>query len=357
MCLQHDPILCIIPPYMLEKMVEKGSKKVREAALKTIKQSNHLRMRRELVQEQPRPAIESLASGVEHHSLQMVRRVYDGKHTEMLPGTLVRAEGDPATGDPAVDEAYDGSGYAWDLFWECYKRNSVDGQGKILDSTVHHSQNYNNAFWDGTQMVYGDGDGQLFTRFTIDLDVIIHELTHAVTQFSAQLRYWFQSGALNESFSDVFGSIGKQRVLKQEAKDADWLIGKEVLIGEKYALRSMKAPGTAYRNHPTIGDDPQPATMDDYVEKQPWDDQGGVHTNSGIPNHAFYLAAIDIGGYAWEKAGRTWFRTLSKELIGKVDCTFVEAAEATLVAAYGLFGPGSLEEKAVEKAWKAVKVI
>ncbi|MEJ2716916.1 MAG: M4 family metallopeptidase, partial [Deltaproteobacteria bacterium] len=352
MCSRHDPILCIVPPYMLEKMVEKGTKKVRQAALRTMKQSNHVRLRRELLQDQPRPEIESLASGVEAHSLAKVRRVYDGKNTETLPGWLVRSEGDAPTGDPAVDEAYDGAGHTWDLYWECYHRNSIDGLGMILDATVHHGTAYNNAFWNGSQMVYGDGDGAVFTRFTIDLDIIAHELTHGVTQYTARLRYRFQSGALNESFSDVFGSLCKQRVLKQKAKDADWLIGENVLIGEEYALRSMKAPGTAYQNHPTIGDDPQPATMDDYLVLDPSEDHGGVHFNSGIPNHAFYLTAVDLGGYAWEKAGRIWYRTLSKELVGNRDATFVDAAAATIMAARNEFGAGSIEEKAVEKAWK-----
>jgi Zn-dependent metalloprotease len=225
----------------------------------------------------------------------------------------------------------------------------------IIDQTVHYGEEYNNAFWNGEQMVYGDGDEELFTRFTIDMDIVAHELTHGVTQYEASLLYWYQSGALNESFSDVFGSLVKQRKLGQDVKEADWLIGANVLIGENYALRSMKAPGTAYQNHPIIGDDPQPATMDDYYELAPWDDNGGVHINSGIPNHAFYLAAMEIKGYAWEKAGLIWYRTLCDKL-GKIS-TFVRAARATILVAREEFGVRSLEEKAVIKAWKAVKVL
>jgi Zn-dependent metalloprotease len=340
---------------MLEKMVERGTEKIRAAALKAIKQSNHLRSLRSLIQEQPRTDRESLIPGVDAHSCKLTRRVYDAKNGETLPGVLVRSEGEPKTNDPAVDEAYGGAGDTWDLYNGVYERCSIDDSGMIIDQTVHYGEEYNNAFWNGEQMVYGDGDEELFTRFTIDIDIIAHELTHGVTQFEAGLLYWYQSGALNESFSDVFGSLVKQRKLGQDVKEADWLIGANVLIGENYALRSMKAPGTAYQNHPMIGDDPQPATMDDYYELAPWDDNGGVHINSGIPNHAFYLAAMEIKGYAWEKAGLIWYRALCDKL-GKIS-TFVRAARATILVAREEFGVRSLEEKAVIKAWKEVKVL
>jgi Zn-dependent metalloprotease len=236
-----------------------------------------------------------------------------------------------------------------------YGRNSINDNGMIIDSTVHHGTNFNNAFWNSEQMVYGDGDEQLFTRFTIDLDVIGHELTHGVTQYEAGLIYEFQSGALNESFSDVFGLLVKQKKLGQDAEAADWLIGANVLIGDNYALRSMKAPGTAYQDHPILGDDPQPATMDDYQDLPRWDDGGGVHLNSGIPNHAFYLAAREIGGNAWEKAGLIWYRALCDILNN--NATFVKAAKATILAARQEFGRGSMEVTAVRNAWKTVKVL
>lgn len=351
----HNPILCIIPPYMLEKMVEKGTDKIRAAALRTIKQSNHLRMQRSLIQEQPRTDRESLIPGIDAHTCQLTRRVYDAKNSETLPGVLVRSEGNPPTDDNAVDEAYEGAGNTWDLYKDEYERCSIDDRGMIIDQTLHYGQEYNNAFWNGEQMVYGDGDGELFTRFTIDLDIIAHELTHGVTQYEVGLRYWYQSGALNESFSDVFGSLVKQRKLRQDVKEADWFIGANVLIGENYALRSMKAPGTAYQDHPIIGNDPQPATMDNYHELPPWEDNGGVHINSGIPNHAFYLAAMEIGGYAWEKAGLIWYRALCHKLTK--DATFVRAARAIILVAREEFGANSNEEKGVEKAWKDVKVL
>ena len=174
-----------------------------------------------------------------------------------------------------------------------------------LDSTVHYGQEYNNAFWNGEQMVYGDGDGEIFQRFTKCIDVIGHELTHGVTQYEAALEYEGQPGALNESFSDVFGSLVKQYILKQNVDKADWLIGAS-LFAKKVkgvALRSMKDPGTAY-DDPTIGKDPQSGHMKSYVKTS--SDNGGVHINSGIPNRAFYFEQMrsgDMHGKKPEKYG------------------------------------------------------
>src|SRR5690242_1922321 len=158
-------------------------------------------------------------------------------------------------------------------------------------------------------MVFGDGDGDLFNRFTIALDVIAHELTHGVTGDEAHLVYLGQAGALNESISDVFGSLVKQYVSGEKAADADWLIGRGLFTAKVrgIALRSMKAPGTAF-DDPLLGKDEQPAHMRDFVHTSA--DHGGVHINSGIPNHAFYLLAVALGGYAWEKAGRIWYETV-----------------------------------------------
>jgi Zn-dependent metalloprotease len=340
---------------MLDKMVEKGSPKVRQNAIRAIHKANLFRSNREMIHD-GHVSMKSLAkTGLDNYTPQLTRQVYDAKNGEILPGELVRKEGDPPTSDIAVDEAYDSAGATYSLYKEEYGRESIDDNGMIIIQTVHYDEDYSNAFWNGEQMVYGDGDGDIFDRFTIDIDVIGHELTHGVTQYEAALRYRFQSGALNESFSDVFGSLIKQRRLNQQAKDADWLIGEKVIIGDKYALRSMKAPGTAYVDHPVLGTDPQPATMDDYKKLQFWQDNGGVHINSGIPNHAFYLAALELGGYAWEKAGLIWYRTLCDKL--KPDANFRKAARATINVAQEEYGRKSLEVQAVEKAWKAVKVL
>jgi Zn-dependent metalloprotease len=285
------------------------------------------------------------------------RIIYDCKTGSGLPGTIVRREGEPPTADPAVNEAYDGSGLTWDLYNTFFGRNSIDNNGMRLDSNVHYRVGYDNAFWDGKQMVYGDGDenqsvaDRLFNRFTIAIDIIGHELTHGVTQFEAKLVYSQQPGALNESMSDVFGSLVKQYQKGQTADQADWIIGEGLLTSNVngVGIRSMKSPGTAY-DDPVLGKDPQPGHMNDYVNTT--SDNGGVHINSGIPNRAFYLTALEIGGYAWEKAGQIWYVTLRDKLGSS--SSFQNCADLTFQTAGELFGAGSLEQQAVKNGWAGV---
>ncbi|OII38942.1 peptidase M4 [Curtobacterium sp. MMLR14_010] len=283
------------------------------------------------------------------------RSIADAHGTTTLPGTVVRTEGAPDTGDAAVDEAYAGLG-ATHAFWlDVFGRVSIDGAGLPLDATVHYGQDYDNAYWDGSRMVFGDGDGEVFTRFTVALDVIGHELTHGVTQYTADLTYQGQSGALNESVSDVFGSLVAQYTAGQTAAEASWLIGEGLFTPAVHgvALRSMRAPGTAY-DDPVLGKDPQPATMADYVETD--EDAGGVHTNSGIPNHAFFLAATAIGGNAWQGAGAVWWDALtSPEVTASID--FAGFARVTVSAADTRFGAGSQQSVAVADAWRTVGVL
>ena len=281
------------------------------------------------------------------------RRIYTAENGSTLPGKLVLEEGSALLNDPAVNEAYDGAGATYDLYWETYERDSLDGRGLPLDSTVHYRQDYDNAFWDGEQMVYGDGDGQLFRRFTIAIDVIGHELTHGVTQYSSNLNYSEQPGALNESLSDVFGSLVKQRQRGQTASQADWLIGEGLFTPnvKGVALRSVKEPGTAYDDS-VLGRDPQPAHMRDYVHTS--DDDGGIHMNSGIPNRAFFLVAASIGGFAWERAGRIWYTAARDKFTSTTD--FSAAAGLTYQSATELYGDGSSEQRAVQYGWEGVGV-
>lgn len=206
-------------------------------------------------------------------------------------------------------------------------------------------------------MVYGDGDEdqpigeRLFNRFTIAIDIIGHELTHGVTQFEAKLVYSRQPGALNESMSDVFGSLVKQRQLNQTANQADWIIGAGLLTENVngIGIRTMKEPGTAY-DDPVLGKDPQPGHMRDYVNTI--SDNGGVHINSGIPNHAFYFTAMELGGFAWGKAGQIWYVTLRDKL--SENSSFQDCANLTYVTAAELYGDGSIEQLAVKKGWTEV---
>ncbi|MGW7472841.1 M4 family metallopeptidase, partial [Streptomyces cyaneofuscatus] len=281
------------------------------------------------------------------------RTLYDCENGTSLPGTKVRDEGDKPTSDASVNRAYAGLGATFELLLSAYGRSSIDGKGLPLIGSVHYGHEYNNAFFDGEQMVFGDGDGEIFLDFTYAIDVIAHELAHGLTQYTANLRYEGQSGALNESVSDVFGSLVKQFSLGQSAEQADWLIGAGLLAPRVSgdALRSMKAPGTAYDDD-VLGKDPQPASMEDYVETE--EDNGGVHINSGIPNRAFYLLATALGGNAWERAGQIWFDVLTGgELTATAD--FEEFARLTVAAAGARFGERG-EKEAVLKAWSEVGV-
>ncbi len=336
MCNSANYVCTILPPHILTKLCE--SDRHRARALRTIALTEQARGRRAI--------LGAMLAAVPAGTLR--RTIFDAQNTENLPGKLVRGEGDAATDDVAVTEAYDYSGNTYDFYEKIFGRNSVDDKGQRLDSSVHYGQQYDNAFWDGRQMIYGDGDGELFNRFTLALDVIGHELTHGVTQNTAALEYSGQSGALNESISDVFGTMVKQWTLGQNVDQADWLIGKGLFTAQiqGVALRSMKDPGSAY-DDPQIGKGPQPKNMANYVNTT--EDSGGVHINSGIPNYTFFLAATAIGGYAWEKTGKIWYDTLTKRLTSTSD--FQAAADATTSAAGELFGQGGAEQKAVIDAW------
>ena len=285
------------------------------------------------------------------------RPVHDAQPRSTLPGDLVRPEGGGPVGDESANEAYDGLGATWHLLRDVYGRDSLDGRALPLVASVHFRQGYDNAFWNGDQMVFGDGDGVIFRSFTDSVDVIGHELAHGLTQYTAGLIYLAQPGALNESISDVFGVLTEQYLLGQTVEQASWLVGAQLFESgvQGVALRSMNAPGTAY-DDPRLGKDPQPAHMRDYRE-MPHDDSGdngGVHVNSGIPNRAFYLLAEALGGHAWERAGRIWFDTLTAGGLPK-DADFARFAAATEAAAKRRYGDGEVAE-AVRAAWAQVGV-
>jgi Zn-dependent metalloprotease len=349
---QYDPVRCILPPGVLERIAQRGDEEQRRRALHTLARDNSLRSIR------AQNAI-LRAQGVKPITPEdrdpgaPDRTIFDCATSEDLASARVaRAEGDGPTGDVTVDEAYDGLGATYKLFWDIYQRDSIDDDGLALKGYVHYGDNYDNAFWDGQEMVFGDGDGELFNRFTIAVDIMGHELAHGVTEDEAQLVYFRQAGALNEHFSDVAGSLVKQYLLNQRADEADWLIGAGLIAGaEDQALRSMKAPGTAY-DHPLLGKDPQPDHLDRYV--QTMSDNGGVHINSGIPNHAFYLAASIIGGYAWEVTGRIWYETMRDPRL-RPTVQFRTFARITLRAAQRLgYDSSSDEYKAVQEGWRGV---
>jgi Zn-dependent metalloprotease len=350
----------IAPPNLLLRIAEEGSPEQRDAALRTLAASVAVRAQRSALSE----ALKSLNVGVAEVAFLAPQpdaelTVYDAENGDDvdLPGVRKRGKGDPPDSDVAVNEAYDGAQGTYDFYKDVFQRDSVDDGALELVSSVHFRRNYDNAAWTGAQMVYGDGGAGMFQRgaMTKAIDVIGHELTHGVTDFTANLEYRKQSGALNESFSDVFGSLVKQFRREQTADAADWLIGEGIMDPalDGVALRSMKAPGTAHAF------DDQPAHMDQFRvlpdDANPRNDRGGVHINSGIPNRAFFLVATTIGGNAWEAPGRIWYETLTTRLRPNSD--FREAADATVDMAGDLFGPGGAEQEAVRNAWTEVGVL
>lgn len=342
----HHPLHCILPPYVLERLSQSGRPQVRRLAIRAIEASAEARAVRRTL-----GAFPSLLSGA-GTSGKKNRQVHDakGRGQQQLPGTLVRSEGQPRVADPAVNEAYDHSGATWDFYNKCFSRNSLDGRGMPLVSSVHLMRNFNNAFWNGQQMAYGDGDGEIFQRFTRSLDVVGHELTHGVVSHECALVYQGQSGALNEHFADAFGVMVKQWKKRQTVDKADWLIGAEIMApasGVK-ALRTF-SEDRAYENSPDLGTDPQPKHRRDMYKGM--DDNGGVHLNSGIPNHAFYRFARELGGKSWEVAGPIWYETMRKL---SSDSTFEDMIRTTEMIADKNHGAGSRESKALAAAWKAV---
>jgi hypothetical protein len=325
---------CFLPPYLLRELARRRPGRAPELE-RMLALDEALRRRRQ----RPRPATTLVAGPA--------WTVHDAGTGTALPGRPVRSAGEPDSGDPAVDEAAYGVAGSLALLSEVFGRASYDGAGATVLATVHYGRDYVNAFWDGAQLVFGDGDGEVFGRFTKPVDVVGHELAHAVTEHTAGLVYEGQSGALNESVSDVFAACLEQRLRGQSAAEADWLVGSDLFLPgvEARGLRDMAAPGTAY-DDPALGRDPQPGHLDDYVETT--EDNGGVHLNSGIPNRAFHLASTGIGGSSAEGAGRIWFAALTGRAVGpRTD--FAGFAAATVAAAGEHAG-------VVRDAWESVGV-
>lgn len=295
----HQRCTChIIPPFIIDALKKAGV----DISSQTTTLSREFRARR----------AEQLAFRSEESSRvtpptkNADRLVYDCKTTQTQRLLLVRKEGGAASADPVVNQAYDNAGAVRSYYKSTFNYLSVDNHGAELILNVHFGKAYANAFWDGDEMTFGDGDGQVFINLANALDVTAHELTHGVVQYTAGLTYQGQPGALNEHYADVFGSVIKQVAKKQTAATADWLIGDEIMgpALKGQALRSMKAPGTAYDN-PLMGKDPQPDHMSNLYKGS--SDNGGVHINSGIPNKVFYLVAT---GIETDKAALLWFETL-----------------------------------------------
>jgi Zn-dependent metalloprotease len=335
-------INCILPPHLLDKLLESKDKDIRQAAKTTLAATAIMRGERN---------IRGLLTLSVHGDSR--RTIFDCENrVSLTDAKTVMTENGKLPNDDTVKRAYEYFGATREFYKTVFNRDSIDNSGMRLNGYVHYDAGFNNAFWDGQQMVFGDGDGIIFTDFTKSLDVIGHELTHGVTQFTAGLEYHDEPGALNESMSDVFGSLVKQWDAKQTAAQADWLIGAEIMVpprsGFAKALRSMAKPGTAY-NTPDMGKDPQPDNYKRYDHRI--SDNGGVHINSGIPNKAFHEVAMAIGGFAWDAPGHIWYESL---LASDRKTEFADFANTTYLKAGQLYG--STEQRIVLDAWKSVGV-
>lgn len=302
------------------------------------------------------PRHRSPFAGPAHREHHLVRAVYAHDRRSRLPGRLVRGEGHQPVADPAVNRVYDFIGATFDLYFRVFKREWLEGRLVALRATVHfapsRAHGLDNAFWNGRQLLLGDGC-HVFRDTTTDIAIVAHELSHGVVHCFGGLDYRGQSGSLNEHLADVFGTLTKQYLLKHSVGEADWLIGAGAVRDEVNGpgVRSLKAPGTAYAGG-ILGSDPQPFHMSGLVRMT--EDHGGVHINSGIPNHAFYLLAMMLGGRAWERAGHIWYDSLHR--IRSRQLTFGEWADITVQVASERHGAGSRAAKLTRLAWKLVGI-
>jgi len=270
------------------------------------------------------------------------QHLFDCKQRKSLPGKPVTS---PSGG---FKTTFDTTAKVVEFYKTVLGRNSIDNKGQDVVSSLHYASHYDNAFWNGQQMVYGDGDGQLFTEMYLSPDVIGHELTHGVTQNQSALRYEGESGALNESISDVFGTVFNQWLNQWAVTEArGWLVGAGIMAPAAQAkgytcLRDMVAPSAKHCLSP------QP---EQYSQIDPTAD---VHDNSGVPNKAFALFARALGGQSWQTAIKVWYDTCTNRQL-RSDATFKEFATLTLASATKLGGAGAADK--CHSAWGSVGVL
>lgn len=298
-----------------------------------------------------------------------------GTSYQPLPGILYRTSKDPPhETDLDVNTCMAGLRTTYDFYKKIFGRNSIDNKGLQLEASIHYSIRYGNAFWEpeARQMIFGDGDGNSrFGRFAgffkpgsfvNSLDVIAHELTHGITQHTAKFEYEGQSGALNESMSDVFGAMVVQWKGQQTVQQANWLIGAGIIYQNSESLAGVMSSATSLRSlkdpSATTNMSPQPDSMKHslYWTGNPKWDHNGVHRNSGVPNFAFYKVAMELGGHSWDRAGQIWYATLTDSRMHK-KTTFVEFAKVTVDQAGILYPKDKSVAQVVEKAWKDVQVL
>jgi Zn-dependent metalloprotease len=343
-------VCCALPRNLLKHLAQQADGPDRELLKAQIDHSSQLRAQRATLSKQRSPP---------HPGRQLLhRQVFDAQGRTFLPGKLLRDEDDPPTRDKQANEAYENVGVAMQFFKNVLGRDSVDGRGMRVDASVHYGFRFSNAMWTGRQLVVGDGDHRQVTGLAGSLGIIAHEFAHGVTQHITRGGLGVvkvpgrppelkgEAGALNESFSDVFASMIKQWHAGQDVRQADWVLGEDILATHAgKAIRSLEDPGNTRL---TWEKDDQ---ITDYRRYRATDE---AHKASGIANHAFYLAATRLGGNSWEQLGMIWFKAFDRL---RPRATFLDAAHATMDVATALHGKGAASHEAVKAAWKKVKVL
>ncbi|MFL6578745.1 MAG: M4 family metallopeptidase [Povalibacter sp.] len=335
----------IVPADVLNRLAadKRLDARLRKAASDSARVSVQMRRLREQARELTR-----IAQATSTHYVELATKpkvtVYDTKHSMKLPGVPISS---PKTSkDATVKRTFRQTTELAEFYRQVFGRNSIDDAGLTLMSSVHYGRDFNNAMWNGVQMIYGDGDAKLFVDFTKGSDVIGHELTHGVTQYTLQLAYEDDAGGLNESLSDCFGSMFRQWQSDQTAAQADWLIGKDIL-----GATSKKEGYVALRNMANPGDEqclaPQPAR---YSDLQPGMDP---HYTSGPPNLAFCVACRNVGGRSWETIGQVWYVVMTQSG-AQPNMTMKQFAARTRQVAAQLFASSPKVKNAVDSGWKQV---
>lgn len=343
--------MCYAVPQKLLRHVAENSDAERRGIL-TGQMQHSTRLR------EKRAASGKEAAGKMAGSWPLHRQIFDGQGQTFLPGRLLRDEDAAPAHDKPANDAYDNVGIALQFFSDVLGRNSVDGKGMRIDTTVHYGYAFANAMWTGRQMIVGDGDSRDVRELAKSLGIIAHELTHGVTQhlISGGLGVVQmagqppllkgEAGALNESLSDVCASMVKQWHAGQDVTAADWLMGEDILaprVGR--AVRSLKDPGNTDL---TWSQDDQ---IKDYRRFKPTDD---VHKASGIANYAFYVTAMELGGHTWDALAPIWLKGFERL---RARASFLDAAHATVAVAAAVHGAGSRPHQAVKAGWKAANVL
>lgn len=350
-----DHACSIVPSDVLRKLAQdvRLTDEVRQALTRTSLVDTQLRKLRDQAQELT-AVTQSFLFGFGGHPFPPVVAGYDCNHGQTLPGVPV--QNPSSSTDPSSQRAYTEATNVAQFYHQIFGRDSIDDAGMTIMSSVHYGVKYNNAMWNGSQMIYGDGDDSIFIDFTGGNDVIGHELTHGVTQHTLQLVYANESGGLNESISDVFGSMFRQWRANQEFSTADWLIGSDIMGPAAHArnftcLRDLASPAATHCLAP------QPAH---YSEYQPGMDP---HYSSGIPNLAFYTFAQAVADpafpnrevHSWLLAGKVWYQAMTNGGSAP-NMTMHEFASRTHQAAAQAYPGNSAIDSALGAAWAKVGV-